>query len=276
MSLKIKNYNIKMNDEVNFEDEFEDEVDEVDDEVDELRMNEVDDEVDEVMVDKNYEKVPEKVTKKVSGKDKSFKYFTKDTYLLNHSLLLNKIMDFYKIESNKNMILPIIDQETSVSLRLLDWLVTNYSKKHNVRYELGESNGEVILSTNNFNLYLNYKNRLKAYSKKSFDPFCRRQRIWFNIEDCTAGPLYMEDINKYTGPNYRISTIGQLNFFKWAIEYKVIDYAFINIDKIEADMLNSASKRIKDKKASGSNKKTLSKNNHSAKGHELKVLIQFS
>ena len=60
------------------------------------------------------------------------------------------------------------------------------------------------------------------------------------------------------------------------ITNKVIDYAFENLDRIESDMLTSADQRIINKKASGSNKKSLSKNNHSAKGHELKIVIQFS
>ena len=43
---------------------------------------------------------------------------------------------------------------------------------------------------------------------KQFDPFCRRDRIQFN----------------YGKDKYIITTVGQLNFFRWAIENKVLDY----------------------------------------------------
>jgi hypothetical protein len=41
------------------------------------------------------------------------------------------------------------------------------------------------------------------------------------------------------------TTIGQLNFFKWAIENKIVDYIVQNYDAIENDMnnRNSTSKR---------------------------------
>ena len=74
----------------------------------------------------------------------------------------------------------------------MDWFVTNYSKKHNICY-LTKNNKNI-----NFIVYLDYKNQLKAYSKKQFDPFCRRERISFN------------DINN----NEIITTVGQLNFFQ--------------------------------------------------------------
>ena len=55
---------------------------------------------------------------------------------------------------------------------------------------------------------MNYKSQLKAFSKKQFDPFCRRKRIKFDYEKS-------KNI---------ITTIGQLNFFKWIIENKILDY----------------------------------------------------
>ena len=37
----------------------------------------------------------------------------------------------------------------------------------------------------------------------------------------------------------KLTTVGQLNFFRWAIEYYVIDYIIENLEMIEADMNNS-------------------------------------
>ena len=75
------------------------------------------------------------------------------------------------------------------------------------------------------NVYHSYKSQLKAYSKKRFDPFCRRDRIDFVINDYTIE-----------------TTIGQLNFFKWAIKNLVIDYIIDNKKEIENDMNDSIKK----------------------------------
>ena len=95
-----------------------------------------------------------------------------------------------------------------------------------------------------FKVYVDYKLKLRAYSKKRFDPFCRWDRI--------AIP-YKNDIFIQT-------TIGQLNFFKWALENKVLDYIKDNIELINQDMnkRNSSSKK-KSSKTSNYKKKTRKK-----------------
>jgi hypothetical protein len=71
-------------------------------------------------------------------------------------------------------------------------------------------------------VYNDYKLKLKAYSKKRFDPFCRWERISIPYDE----EKYME------------TTIGQLNFFKWAIENDIIEYIKTNYEEIEQDMNN--------------------------------------
>ena len=44
------------------------------------------------------------------------------------SLLRTKLIEFYKNKENLNILLPIILQQTRLSLRSLDWFVTNYCK----------------------------------------------------------------------------------------------------------------------------------------------------
>lgn len=206
--------------------------------------------------------------------------------------ILKQLINFYKTnydgkQDNKNLLIPIVKQQTTISLRLLDWLVTNYSKKYDIRYQLGKSNNsEYISSSENFNLWLEYKNQLKAFSKESFDPFCRRKRIFYNTKLDEIIVFKNTDIDSYNKliEDYSkrddgiVTTVGQLNFFKWAIEKEVIDYAFDNLQKIEADMLSSADARITSKKDNGGVSKPrrqLSKNNNSARYHELKVIIEF-
>ena len=78
-----------------------------------------------------------------------------------------------------------------------------------------------MINDKRFNVYNDYKLQLKAYSKKRFDPFCRWDRISI----------------PYNGVEI-MTTIGQLNFFKWAIENKIIEYIDKHIKNIEEDMNN--------------------------------------
>ena len=89
-------------------------------------------------------------------------------YATQNNLLLNTLNEFYQKEDNIDKMLSIINGQSKISLRLVDWFVTNYSKKHFVIYSLNDSR---------FKVYDDYKLKLRAYSKKRFDPFCRWDRI---------------------------------------------------------------------------------------------------
>ena len=138
-------------------------------------------------------------------------------------LLMKSLNDFYKNNDKIHKIIGILDGSSKISLRIIDWFVTNYSKKNNITYYIKTNktiNNIDVEVDQQFIVYLNYKNQLKAYSKKQFDPFCRRSRIQF---------LYNDD-------NYLITTVGQLNFFRWAIETQILEYINDNIKIIENDM----------------------------------------
>ena len=142
------------------------------------------------------------------------------------NILLNSLKEFYENPYNKQKLFDIVNNTNNISLRIIDWFVTNYSKKNNTSFMIyHEKNGIKKLDLNNninskqFNTYYSYKSQLKSYSKKRFDPFCRRDRIEFMIDN--------EKI---------ISTLGQLNFFKWAINNLIIDYIEKNYKEIENDM----------------------------------------
>ena len=142
------------------------------------------------------------------------------------NILLNSLKIFYENPYNKQKLFDIVNNTNNISLRIIDWFVTNYSKKNNTSFMIYEKDGQKMLDLNNinpnskqFNTYYSYKSQLKSYSKKRFDPFCRRDRIEFMIDN--------EKI---------ISTLGQLNFFKWAINNSIIDYIEINYKEIENDM----------------------------------------
>ena len=145
------------------------------------------------------------------------------------ALLIIPITKFFKKRHTLNKLISILKGE-SISLRLIDWFVTNYCKKYNIMYNLNLyrphnlNETEIRLHNDAFDNFIiihnNYKGQLKAYSKKNFDPFCRRNRIRFYYED-----------NKYF-----ITTVGQLNFFKWALENYIINYIQDYITLINDDM----------------------------------------
>ena len=91
-----------------------------------------------------------------------------NSYSTQNNLLLDTLISFYKKDENIDKMLSIINGQSMISLRLVDWFVTNYAKKFFVIYELGDSR---------FKVYDDYKLKLRAYSKKRFDPFCRWDRI---------------------------------------------------------------------------------------------------
>ncbi len=145
--------------------------------------------------------------------------------LSQNDLLLEKLMKFYTKDNNLNKMLSIINGESKISLRIVDWFSTNYAKKNFTVY-----------STNNnrrFKVYDDYKLRLKAYSKKRFDPFCRWERIKIPYKDYNSN----EPETEY----YIETTIGQLNFFYWALDNKIIDYIENHYEEIEYDMNNNNS-----------------------------------
>jgi hypothetical protein len=137
-------------------------------------------------------------------------------------------MEFYNNRENLNKMIRIINGDSDISLRIVDWFVTNYAKKYYTVYEqtCGTEDTQTITR---FKVYNDYKLKLKAYSKKRFDPFCRWDRVSI----------------PYDNEQYMETTIGQLNFFKWALDNNIIDYIKNNYDVIECDMnkRNSTTKR---------------------------------
>jgi len=126
-------------------------------------------------------------------------------------LIVMSLQNFYSQRKDMPEILQLLQGTSAISLRLIDWFVTNYAKRMSIGYLLGGQE---------FMVYLSYKSQLKAYSKKLFDPFCRRERIMFGLP----------------GIESFVTTVGKLNFFRWAIEKQVIEYLKVNYEAVEADM----------------------------------------
>lgn len=148
------------------------------------------------------------------------------------TLLMKSLNDFYKNESYIKILKPILNQESIISLRILDWFITNYSKKKS------------IIINNTFDIYQNYKLQLRSYSKKQFDPFCRKNKILFY----------------YNNSDFLETSCGQLCFFRWCIQNGILEYVEKHIDEIENDMKISI-KTPKDKNNKEPTKSSIPKKN---------------
>jgi hypothetical protein len=129
-------------------------------------------------------------------------------------LIVNSLQRFYAGRNDIDTIVEMLQGTSDISLRVIDWFVTNFARTHNTSY---------ILNGQEFLVYRDYKSQLKAYSKKLFDPFCRRERIYFQV------------------PNHSpfLTTVAKLNFFRWAIEKEILEYIHKNQEVIEKEMNQS-------------------------------------
>lgn len=193
-------------------------------------------------------------------------------YTTQNDLILVNLLTFYNVydcdgvynpNNNLDKMLKIITGETKISLRIIDWFTTNYAKKYYVIYNIEGSNDNIPIR---FKVYNEYKLKLDSYGKNRFDPFCRWDRI--NIP--------------YTNGKFIETTIGQLNFFKWALENQLIDYINHYYNDIEKDMntRNSTSKR---KETIADNNKTRKKREElsvsaskSIKKEKVEIVVRFN
>ena len=144
------------------------------------------------------------------------------TALSQDELLLNKTIQFFDADPMRlEKFVNIVNGNSCISLRVLDWFVTNYSKSKNIHIQT--TRGKFV------DVYKEYKLMLKSFSKKKFDPFCR----WTKISIPYKGE-FVE------------TTVGQLNFFKWVIDTNIIDYVISHYTDIEHHMSDVNKKRKTD------------------------------
>jgi len=153
--------------------------------------------------------------------------YRSDRLNTQNDLLMANLLEFFKSDPVRlTKMMNIINGESRISLRIVDWFVTNFAKKYYVWYTMTTGDDDPDTDTDNhaavdrFKVYTDYKLKLKAYSKRRFDPFCRWERTTIPYDDA----------------NFVETTIGQLNFFKWAIENQILEYIQSHFDEIEEDM----------------------------------------
>jgi len=166
---------------------------------------------------------PDKGNKK--KKKKEYNFTNKETFYYN---TINK---FFKKKCSKDEIermIHIINKESKISLRKLDWFITKYAQKYRTETTY-TVNGE------QFPVHISYKAQLSTYRKKYFDPFRRRRKFdyYYDKDDDTRC------IN---------TTLGQLNFFVWAISNKIIDFVEEHYDDLSNVMVDTNKQTKKHKK----------------------------
>ncbi len=189
-----------------------------------------------------------------------------------NELILAKLLTFYAEADHLEQMTKIVnnrDEDTRISLRIIDWFVTNYAKKNFVVYMIPAKNKcSTIINGQDglerFKVHDRYKQELIGYSKERFDPFSRKQRIQI---PCTDGTMLE-------------TTIGQLNFFKWAIENQVLKYIEEHFEDIEQDM-NTCKKNSKENSVqNGGTRKKREELSVSAcktiKKEQVKITVKFS
>ena len=116
------------------------------------------------------------------------------------STLLESVKTFYDRQEHSDILIDILEKRKGISLRNLEWFITNYSKKTNLKFTTNKGT--------TFTVHCSYKSTLDGYSKKLFDPFCRAEKIDFNLANGT----------------HIKTTVAQLNFIKWCITNNIIEY----------------------------------------------------
>lgn len=168
------------------------------------------------------------------SEDNPNKDFNPVTFFNNKELCYYKMIDKYFKYCPTDQIVKminIIDGLSEISLRVLDWVVTRYSKRHIDITTKDKENGEV------FDIHISYKSQLKSFKKRYFDPFRRRKKFHYKyIVDGQEKTLY--------------TTLGQLNFFKWAISNSIVKFVEENIAQIikAMNLSNKEDKKKKEKK----------------------------
>ena len=133
----------------------------------------------------------------------------------SRDVLLLSVVAYHKQDGFQRL-LPFATKTSSVSLRLIEYFVTRYCAKHSV---------SVIVDGATVDVNASYKTHLKAHSKDNFDPFRRNDRV---------DVVYGHD--KDGGRLAVVTTVGQMNFFRWVFKHHVLEYIAANAHRIQAEL----------------------------------------
>jgi len=186
------------------------------------------------------------------------RFWSVETPLKAESIkLLYEMLPFYTVKNLERLIVPraikslglakdyIISDEmkaeiNGISLRAIEWLVTNYSKGTKIVLYNEEMKKRIDIH-NTYEIQSNY------YKRNLFDPFCRHGRIYFTWK---LKPLKSKEVESSETLEEVIlmTTVGQLNFMRWADEYGILNYAKEHQEEIQKTMETTLNEVNKEKK----------------------------
>ena len=89
-------------------------------------------------------------------------FFEYDTNLFTdrHIMCLNsEIIPYFDKSKMQTVVTPILEQKSDISLRLLDWLVTNHAKQKFIQFKHSVTGESVVI-------FYMYKKYLRSYKRK--------------------------------------------------------------------------------------------------------------
>jgi hypothetical protein len=138
------------------------------------------------------------------------------------NILLDSINKFYMISENAECLENILlEKRGNVSLRNLEWFITNYAKENQLSY--------TTIDGKSFSVHCAYKSSLDGYSKKLFDAFCRTEKFIYTIP-CTDKEV--------------TTTVAQLNFIRWCIKNGILDYIQANKNILHCKMVKNPPSKL--------------------------------
>jgi hypothetical protein len=164
---------------------------------------------------------------------------------IQETIILKNVEEYFSDTNNFEILRTIVGGTNTISRRTIEYFVTKYSSLKNTTY-LNNIDGKDI----KFNVYSSYKDKLKCHKKRYFDPFGRGDRIPFFSNDMCI-----------------ITTVGQLNFYKWFIKNYIYDYCLDNHSDIQTSLLENFNKNKKKSSKKPTNlyhKNTIIRNQYNA------------
>ena len=156
-------------------------------------------------------------------------------------LYYNRANEFY-INLDKDIMLDVYSiitkkhkRKKKISLRFLDWFVTKYCKLYSISINVNNQYNK----ENKYNINNRYKAQLKSFHKIYLDPFKRTKESFKFIYKCQEYEF--------------ITSLCQLNFMKWMVEYDILKYVIDNYETLieKVEYVNNLHKKNKnDEKSS--------------------------
>ena len=164
-----------------------------------------------------------------------------------------------------NTIVPTCFQN-NISVRIINWFVTNFSKFHNTSITNNNSSTNNSStnnsSTNNSNFFVlnQFGSAKSAFNKTLFDPYCRSNKIRIPISSIS----HLLPTTS-THPPFIITSIAQLNFFKWAISNNILQFIDLHFMSIFMDLKSRLPPQPVDQQKLQSHINKTKKNTHNYK-----------